>query len=87
MLQHGLNIGIQRRCEIGDISVDEKLAWAQSDNLVCRHPAIGTTYPEILRRLGPAQAFKILGIFKLSLFSPSPVIFKKFRQELHTALA
>jgi hypothetical protein len=50
-LQHGLNIGVQRRREIGDIAVNKELAGAQTDNLVGRYPAVRATDPEILWRL------------------------------------
>ena len=78
-LQHGMNIGVQRRREIGDIAVDEKLAWTKADDLVGRHPAVGAADPEKLRRLRLAQPLKVLWIFELDSFGPSPVIFKKFR--------
>src|SRR5262245_59428344 len=86
VLQHGLNIGVQRRREVGDIAVDKELARTKADNFIGWYSAIGATDPKVLWRLCLAKPFKVLRVFKLSLFSPSVVIFKKFRQEFHGGL-
>src|SRR5262245_9084490 len=86
VLQHGLNIDVQRRREVGDIAVNKKFARAETDNFVGRHPAVGATDPEIVRCLRPAEALQILLVFDLDSFGPRTVILKKFRQEFHCGL-
>ena len=69
------------------LTVNEKLAWTKADYFVGRHPAVRTADPEKLRCLCPAEALKVLWIFELDFFSPSPVILKKFWQEFHKGFA
>ena len=88
ILPDGLNIGVQRRREIGDIiTVDEKLIRSEADDLVGRHPAVRAADPEKLRCLCPAETLKLLWIFELDSFGPDAVILKKFWQELHNSAA
>ena len=76
VLQHGLNIGVQRRREIGDIAVNKELAGAQTDNLVGRYPAVRATDPEILWRL---RGLAVQNIANLQAFfvQPKPGCFQK----------
>src|SRR5262249_17605596 len=86
VLKHRLNIGSNDGARLA-ILRRTKLAGPETNDLVSRHPTIRATDPEILRRLCLAQPFKVLRVFNLSLFSPSAVILKKFRQEFHGGLS
>ena len=46
-LQHRMNIGVERRREISDVTVHEELARREADDLVGRYAAIGAAAPEI----------------------------------------
>ena len=42
-----MNIGVERRREISDVTVHEELARREADDLVGRYAAIGAAAPEI----------------------------------------
>ena len=83
VLQHGVNVGVERRHKIGDVAMHEELSRSKADNLVGRHAAIGAADPKIFRRLRLAQTLEILRVFELDFFRPGAVVFKKVRQEFH----
>ena len=51
VLQHREAIEVGVDDHVGDVAMDEELTGREIDNLVCRHAAVGTTNPQILRRL------------------------------------
>lgn len=51
VLQDGMNVGIERRSDIRDVTVNKELAGREADNLVRRYAAIGAADPEIFRLL------------------------------------
>jgi hypothetical protein len=67
--------------------VNKKLAGTETDNLVGGIPLSGAADPEKLQYLCLAQGSKVFRLFKLDSLSPSPIVFKKSRQEFHTARA
>lgn len=44
--------------DVGDIAMDEQLAWQKSDDLVGRNPTVRTTDPEIAGKLLPGEGFE-----------------------------
>ena len=74
-LQHGEVVGVLRRSEIGDVSVNEELTGIEADDLVGGHPAIGAADPQILRRLlalEPLEEVRVGGDLSLR---PDAVVF------------
>lgn len=68
---------------IANVAVDKKLAGRKTDNFVCRDAAVGTTDPEVRRRLNRAEAFEKMWIAAGLLSGPGLVIGKKLRQRAH----
>ena len=50
-LQHRQVVGVLRRCEVGDVAMDEQLTGVEIDDLVGRHATVGTPDPQVFRRL------------------------------------
>ncbi len=59
---------------VGDIAVDEQIARQQADNLVGRHPRIGTADPQVLRHLLLGQFGEELRILFLDRLGPAGVV-------------
>jgi hypothetical protein len=76
VLQHRLNIGVQRRREIRNIAANKKLAKAKTDDLVGRHAAVRAADPEKLRCLCPGQPLKGLRTSSVILLA-QPWLFSK----------
>jgi len=74
-----MNVGVERRRDIGDVTVHEDLTRREADDLVGRYAAIGAADPEIFRRLRVAQALEVLWIFNINFLRPIPIVFEKFR--------
>lgn len=77
ILQHGMNVGVERRREIGDVTVHEELARREADDLVGRYPAIGAADPEIFWPLDLAQTFEIFRIPALDFGGPLAIVVKQ----------
>jgi hypothetical protein len=75
-LRHGQAIKIGVNHEVGDIAVDEQLAWGHTHYLISRHPAVGTTDPQVLGRLLPRKVDEKIRILLPDLFGPETVVLK-----------
>ena len=73
-LQNGKIVGVLRGSEIGDVSMDEKLAGIEPDDLVRRHATVGTADPQILRRLLVLEPLEKAGVGNDHPPGPGPVI-------------
>jgi hypothetical protein len=68
--------------------VYKELAWIKADNLVCRHPAVGTADPEKFRRLLPLEAAEEIRIrSELSLCPAAIVLFQVVKHEYPSSQA
>ena len=76
-LQHRMNIGVERRREISDVTVHEELARREADDLVGRYAAIGATDLEIFWPLYLAQTFEIFRILALDFGGPLAIVVKQ----------
>jgi hypothetical protein len=63
--------------------VDKKFAGRKTDNIVCWYTTVGTTDPEVRRRLNRAEALEKLGVAAGLLCSPGSVVGKKLRKQAH----
>src|SRR5229473_4131149 len=73
-LEHGQVIGILRRREVGDVSVHEDLAGIDVHNLIGRHPAIGTSDPQVLGRLLAFEPVEKAGVTRNHPCRPGAVV-------------
>jgi hypothetical protein len=69
-----MNIGIERRYDVGDIAVDKQFSRGEADDLVRRYPAVRAADPEIFRLLYLTQPFKILRICALDFGGPLTIV-------------
>ena len=76
-LRGRLTIQIAMKHLVGNVAVYKNFAGLQIDNGVGRYTAIGTTNPEVLRRLLILQAFEKLRVFVHLSSGPSLVGIKK----------
>lgn len=68
---------------IANVTVNKKLAGRKTDNFVCWDSAVGTTDPEVRRRLNRAEAFKKMWIAVGLLSSPGFVVGEKLWKQAH----
>lgn len=68
---------------VGNVAVYEDLARRQVDDLIGRHAAVGTAYPEVFGGLLLGKAAEEAGILFTSSFGPFTVSIKKVFQCLH----
>jgi hypothetical protein len=68
---------------VGDIAVHEHLARCHVDDLIGRHPRVGTADPQVLRGLLFGQAGKEPGIFAADPFGPLTIVFKQMVKRTH----
>ncbi|MNL47649.1 hypothetical protein D3C87_1704480 [compost metagenome] len=86
-LEHGQRVQVAVRDHIGDIAMDEHLARRQSEDLVGRHPRIGTADPQVLGRLLVGQAREEGGVFRVDAVHPVAVVLEQLRDGVsHAAL-
>ena len=69
--------------QVGNIAVNEQLPRQETDNLVRRHAAVGTTNPQIAGRLLVRQLPKEIRVVSPDVVGPSPVLFKEMAQDPH----
>src|SRR5690606_25381131 len=69
-----VQIGMQYH--VGHITVNEKLPRQQADDLIGRHSRIGTTDPEIFRRLLLGELLKKRRILLLDGLGPTRIVIK-----------
>lgn len=82
-LHRGQAVQVCVNHQVGNIAVNEQLPRQETDNLVCRHAAIGTTNPQIAGRLLVRQLPKEIRIVSPDVLGPSPVLFKEMAQDPH----
>ena len=73
-LKHGQVIGILRRCEVGDVSVDKNLARVEIYYLSGRHSTIRTPDPQVFRRLLAFEALEKVGVARNHPRRPGAVV-------------
>ena len=73
-LQDRQVVGVLRRSEIGDIAMDEQLAWIETDNLIGRHPAVGATDPQVVRGLLARQPLEKARVLSDLALGPSTIV-------------
>src|SRR5262249_24320248 len=61
----------------------KKLAWQKTHDFVCRHAAVGTTDPQVLRRLLPGKLFKKTRVFRVHIRNPASIVLEEMTQFLH----
>ena len=76
-----IQIGVNN--DVGDVTVDEDLAWQQADDFVGRHATVGAADPEVLRILLAREFLKKLRIAVFDCAGPSPVLGKKMIEISH----
>ena len=72
--------------DIGDVAVNEHLSRQQTDDLVGRHAAVRTAYPQVAGRLLPGESLKELRIGPADVFGPGPVVLEEMFQDAHVWL-
>ena len=63
-LEHRQAIQVGVHHHVGDVAMHEQLAGIEPDDLVRRHPAVGASDPEVLRRLlcrEPLEEARVVG--------------------------
>jgi hypothetical protein len=74
-LEDGQIIGILWRGEVRDIPVDEKLSWVETNDCVGGHATIGTTDPQVFRRLLAFESQEEIRVFGDHPRRPGAVVF------------
>src|SRR5438094_496266 len=82
-LHHRQTIQVRMHHHIGHVAVDEQFAGQQTDDLVGRHAAVRTAYPQIAGRLLPGEFLKKLRVFAANPVRPGPVVLKEVFQDAH----
>ena len=85
VLQDGMDVGIKRRHDIGDVAVYEQFPWTEANDLVGRHAAIGAADPQIVRRLLARQFGKKLRILSVDLVGPGLVALEEIFEGAHVS--
>ncbi len=74
--RQAVQVGVQHH--VGDITVNEQIARQHADDLVGRHPCVGTTDPEEFRCLLPGKLGEKIRIFLLDRIGPACVVINQF---------
>jgi hypothetical protein len=69
--------------DISNVAVNKHFAGYQTDNLVCGHPTVRTTDPEVMRRLLSRQTPKEIRILPSHVSSPAAVILEQLLECSH----
>jgi len=83
VLQDCQTVLIVRADYIANVAVDKKLTGGETDNFVCWDATVGTTDPEVRRRLNRAETLEKMGVPAGLPRSPGPVVGKKLRKQAH----
>ena len=83
-LEHRQVVGILRRCEVGNVSVNEDLPGVNVHDLSGRHAAIGASNPKVPRRLLAFEPPKKASIVRNHPCRPGTVV--RFQVIQHGAL-
>jgi hypothetical protein len=70
--------------DVGDVAMNEELARHQSHDLVRGNATVGTSDPQVLRRLLLRQRLKEFRILTSNLFCPRVVVIEKIEKVCHT---
>jgi hypothetical protein len=83
ILQHRQAVQIRVDNDVGDVAVDEKLAWEQPNDLVRRHAAVGAADPQEPRGLLPREPIEESGVAPSDRFRPLTVVCEELIEATH----
>ena len=69
-------VDVSWRNDVRNVSMDEKLAWFQSYNLVSRHPTICAANPQVLGLLDIHKLLKVVSLLSHHFPRPFLVVFQ-----------
>ncbi len=69
--------------DVGDVAVNKKFARREIDDFVGRNAAVGSTDPEILRRLLARKAKEEVGFLAANPFRPGFIFFEEMVERRH----
>lgn len=82
-LQDRETIEVAMRHDIGEVAMNEHVAWQQTDDLIGRDAAVGTADPKIGGRLLAREFPKKTGVGLTDAFGPGAVISEQLFQSTH----
>jgi hypothetical protein len=82
-LQDGETVEVAMGNDIGEVAVDEHVAWQEANDLIGGNAAVGTTDPKIVGRLLAGEFPKKRGVGLTDAFGPGVVIREEVFQSAH----
>src|SRR5471032_1118703 len=79
-LQHRQAVQVRMDDDVGDVAVDEDVARRQSQQLIGRHAAVGTAYPQVFRRRLLRQPVEEVGVALDLRIGPDAVVVQQMLQ-------